>query len=115
LRQPLESGVICVSRAAAQVSFPARFQLVLAANPCPCGQSVGKGLSCTCSPAARLRYFGRLSGPLLDRVDLRHEMAPPTRRELIADRRAAESTAVVAARVAEARDRMASRLRGTPW
>ncbi|MDQ1629100.1 MAG: magnesium chelatase family protein [Actinomycetota bacterium] len=115
LREPLESGEICVSRLAAQVRFPARFQLVLAANPCPCGQSIGKGLACTCSPMAKLRYFGRLSGPLLDRVDLRHEMGPPTRSELLADQGRAEPSAVVAERVALARERMAARLRDTQW
>jgi magnesium chelatase family protein len=115
LRQPLESGEICVSRLAAQVRFPARFQLVLAANPCPCGLAVVRGRDCTCSPMAKLRYFGRLSGPLLDRVDLRREMRPATRRELRADRGLAETTAVVAARVLAARERMAGRLSATPW
>jgi magnesium chelatase family protein len=115
LRQPLESGEICVSRLAAQVRFPARFQLVLAANPCPCGLAVVRGRDCTCSPMAKLRYFGRLSGPLLDRVDLRREMRPATRRELRADRGLAESTAVVAARVLAARERMVGRLSDTPW
>jgi magnesium chelatase family protein len=115
LREPLESGEICVSRLAAQVRFPARFQLVLAANPCPCGYAVLRGRDCTCSPMAKLRYFGRLSGPLLDRVDLRREMRPATRRELRADRGLAESTAVVAERVRAARERMAGRLAGTPW
>jgi magnesium chelatase family protein len=115
LREPLESGEICVSRLAAQVRFPARFQLVLAANPCPCGQSVGKGRDCRCAPMAKLRYFGRLSGPLLDRVDLRHQMSAPTRRELRADRGQAESSSVVAERVLAARERMTSRLADTPW
>jgi magnesium chelatase family protein len=115
LRQPLESGEICVSRLAAQVRFPAQFQLVLAANPCPCGQSVVRGRDCTCSPMAKLRYFGRLSGPLLDRVDLRREMRAATRRELRDDRGLAESSAVVAQRVLAARDRMTVRLSGTRW
>jgi magnesium chelatase family protein len=115
LRQPLENGVICVSRQKGQVWFPARFQLVLAANPCPCGQSVGKGLSCTCSPTAKLRYFGRLSGPLLDRVDLRHVVLMPTRAELRDDRGQAEPSAVVADRVRSARERMQARLEGTGW
>lgn len=115
LREPLESGQICVSRLAGQVRFPARFQLVLAANPCPCGRAVGNGRDCTCAPMAKLRYFGRLSGPLLDRVDLRHQLSAPTRRELRADRGLAESSAVVAARVLAARDRMSTRLAGTPW
>jgi magnesium chelatase family protein len=115
LRQPLESGEICVSRLAAQVRFPARFQLVLAANPCPCGLATVRGRDCSCSPMSKLRYFGRLSGPLLDRVDLRREMRPATRRELRADRGLAESTAVVAERVLAARERMTGRLSGTPW
>jgi magnesium chelatase family protein len=115
LREPLESGEICVSRLAAQVRFPARFQLVLAANPCPCGQARVRGRDCLCSPMAKLRYFGRLSGPLLDRVDLRRELRPATRRELRADRGLAENTAVVAERVLAARERMVGRLSGTPW
>ncbi|MDQ1614464.1 MAG: magnesium chelatase family protein [Actinomycetota bacterium] len=112
LRQPLESGQLSVFRLAAQVTFPARFQLVLAANPCPCGLGSGKALACRCTPMARLRYLARLSGPLLDRVDLRMEMLPATRAELC---QPVEGTATVAARVAQARDRMAARLAGTPW
>jgi magnesium chelatase family protein len=115
LREPLESGEICVSRLAAHVRFPARFQLVLAANPCPCGQAFVRGRDCTCSPMAKLRYFGRLSGPLLDRVDLRQQMRPATRRELRADRGLAEGTAAVAERVLAARERMVARLSDTPW
>jgi magnesium chelatase family protein len=115
LRQPLESGEICVSRLAAHVRFPAQFQLVLAANPCPCGQAVVRGRDCTCSPMAKLRYFGRLSGPLLDRVDLRREMRAATRRELRDDRGLAETSAVVAERVLAARERMRQRLSGTRW
>ncbi len=115
LRQPLESGEITVSRLVAQVRFPARFQLVLAANPCPCGQAVGKGLDCRCTPMAKLRYLGRLSGPLLDRVDLSLQMLAATRAELRDDSAYVEDTATVAARVAAARDRMAARLAATPW
>ena len=115
LRQPLESGEITVSRLVAQVRFPARFQLVLAANPCPCGQAVGKGLDCRCTPMAKLRYLGRLSGPLLDRVDLSLEMLAATRAELRDDSAYVEDTPTVAARVAAARERMAGRLAATPW
>jgi magnesium chelatase family protein len=115
LRQPLESGEISVARLAAQVRFPARFQLVLAANPCPCGLAVGKGLDCRCTPTAKLRYLGRLSGPLLDRVDLRLEMLAASRADLRDDAAHLESTATVAARVAGARDRMGRRLADTPW
>ena len=76
LRQPLEEGVVRVSRAAASATMPARFQLVAAMNPCPCGEGFGAG-QCRCSDAARARYARRLSGPLLDRFDLRIEVAPP--------------------------------------
>ena len=79
LREPLESGEITVSRLAEQARFPARFQLVLAANPCPCGMAFARGAECSCTPMARIRYLGRLSGPLLDRVDLRLEMQAATR------------------------------------
>lgn len=110
LRQPLEHGELVLHRAAGTARYPARFQLVLAANPCPCGQAVGKGLACTCRPEQRRRYFGKLSGPLLDRVDLQVELAPSR-----AGAAAGESTTTVAARVAGARDAQAERLRGTPW
>ena len=120
LREPLESGSITIARLATRVTFPARFQLVLAANPCPCGLAAGahglRGASaCTCTPMARIRYLGRLSGPLLDRVDLRIEMRPATRADLRGDRSTVEGTEVVALRVAEARARMAHRLADTPW
>lgn len=110
LRQPLENGEVVLHRSAGIARYPARFQLVLAANPCPCGRSVGKGLSCSCTPQQRRRYFGRLSGPLLDRVDLQVEV-PPTH----ALDEPGEGTAVVAARVAAAREAAATRLRGTAW
>ncbi len=118
LREPLESGQITVARLAARVRFPARFQLVLAANPCPCGLAItapGAVSACRCTPMARLRYLGRLSGPLLDRVDLKIEMLAASRADLRAEPGSAESTAVVAERVAAARERMAARLAGTPW
>lgn len=123
LRQPLESGVVDVVRARVTARFPARFTLVLAANPCPCARPssagsparAGSGLDCTCTPAARRRYLGRLSGPLLDRVDLQVQIAPVTRAELLADLADAEPSSVVRARVALARARCAARLAGTPW
>ncbi len=114
LRQPLEHGELVIHRAGGTARYPARFQLVLAANPCPCGRSVGKGLGCTCTPMARRRYFSRLSGPLLDRIDLQVEVLPVTR----ADRAAVqdpEPTSVVAARVLEARARARRRLEGSGW
>ncbi len=110
LRQPLENGELVLHRAMGAARYPARFQLVLAANPCPCGRAVGKGLDCTCTPDRRRRYFGKLSGPLLDRVDLQVELEPARTGEL-----AGEPTAVVATRVRAARLAQAARLAGTPW
>ncbi len=113
LRQPLESGRVSVARADRTVSYPARFQLVLAANPCPCGRSWGKGASCTCSPLLRRNYLSRLSGPLLDRVDVQLRVQPVTRLAM-ADG-GGESSTQVAARVAAARRRQADRWRGSRW
>jgi magnesium chelatase family protein len=103
LRQPLESGVIVISRASGAVALPARFQLVAARNPCPCGRALDDDpTSCTCSQSDRLRYASRLSGPLLDRVDLHLVVPRLTRDELLAAP-PGEPSAVVAARVAAAR------------
>jgi magnesium chelatase family protein len=115
LRQPLESGEVVLARAAGTARYPARFQLVLAANPCPCAPVTGIALQCTCTPQARLRYAARLSGPLLDRVDIRHEVLSPNRAEMDADRDHLESSAVVAARVVLARQRAVQRLEGSGW
>lgn len=110
LRQPLESGELVIHRSAGTAAYPARFQLVLAANPCPCGKASGKGMECSCTAMMRRRYFGRLSGPLLDRVDIQLQV----NRVSLADFGQAgreESTAVVARRVTGARDRQLERLR----
>jgi magnesium chelatase family protein len=116
LRQPLEAGEVVIARSALCARFPARFTLVLAANPCPCARAASAGgAGCACSPAARRRYLGRLSGPLLDRVDVKVRLQPVSRREMLYDRKHAEASAVVAARVAAARERAARRLAGTPW
>jgi magnesium chelatase family protein len=115
LRQPLEAGEITVARSGVTTRFPARFTLVLAANPCPCARAAGRAEGCSCSPATRRRYLGRISGPLLDRVDVKIELEPVGRKELLNDRNFAESSRTVALRVVEARDRAARRLRGTPW
>jgi magnesium chelatase family protein len=115
LRQPLESGEVVLARLGVIARFPARFTLVLAANPCPCARMAGPAEGCRCSPAARRRYLGRLSGPLLDRVDVKIELEPVSRKELLYDRAFAESSRTVALRVIQARDRAARRLRGTPW
>ncbi len=112
LRQPLESGEVLLSRSGGTVRYPARFTLVLAANPCPCGKAEE---SCICTPQVRHRYRHRLSGPLLDRVDLVVELAVPTRSELLADRPYVESTATVANRVALARTLAREVFAGHPW
>ena len=115
LRQPLEAGEVVVARLGVMARFPARFTLVLAANPCPCAKMAGPAEGCSCSPATRRRYLGRISGPLLDRVDVKIELEPVGRKELLNDRTFAESSRTVAMRVIQARDRAAHRLRGTPW
>ncbi|MEE4595112.1 YifB family Mg chelatase-like AAA ATPase [Streptomyces sp. DSM 41524] len=115
LRQPLESGHVVVARSAGMMRMPARFLLMLAANPCPCGRHGLMGDFCECSPATVRRYQARLSGPLLDRVDLRVRVEAVSRTELTGARAGAESSASVAARVREARERSAARLHGTPW
>ncbi|WP_420865594.1 ATP-binding protein, partial [Streptomyces prasinopilosus] len=73
LRQPLEAGHVVIARSSGVVRFPAKFLMVLAANPCPCGRYSPKGTLCECPPSSIRRYQARLSGPLLDRVDLRVE------------------------------------------
>ena len=116
LRQPLESSVIEIAKARATTRFPARFLLVLAANPCPCARARAAGAhACECLSVVRRRYQARLSGPLLDRIDLQVELSAPSRAELRADAGSAESSAVVATRVAAARAAMGRRLRRTPW
>ena len=101
-----------ISRAAGAVTFPCRAQLVLAANPCPCATAAGDA-ACTCSALERRRYQSRLSGPLLDRIDLRVVLPPVTRAAWLDGLGAPESSAVVAARVAAARAAAAERLRGS--
>ncbi|MGC9379232.1 YifB family Mg chelatase-like AAA ATPase [Streptomyces sp. MH13] len=115
LRQPLESGHVVIARSAGVVRFPARFLMVLAANPCPCGRYSRKGDLCECPPSAIRRYQARLSGPLLDRVDLRVEVDRVTRSQLAGDGTRGDATATVADRVRAARDRAAARFEGTPW
>ncbi|MEV6178246.1 YifB family Mg chelatase-like AAA ATPase [Streptomyces sp. NPDC052016] len=115
LRQPLEAGHVVIARSAGVVRFPARFLMVLAANPCPCGRFSQRDTLCECPPSAIRRYQARLSGPLLDRVDLRVEVDPVSRTELAHRGPGGESTAVVADRVRAARERAAARLAGTPW
>ncbi|MEU6257572.1 YifB family Mg chelatase-like AAA ATPase [Streptomyces sp. NPDC047043] len=115
LRQPLEAGHVVIARSAGVVRFPARFLMVLAANPCPCGRFSQMDDFCECPPSAIRRYQARLSGPLLDRVDLRVEVDRVTRDQLTQRGARGESTATVANRVRAARERAAARLAGTPW
>jgi magnesium chelatase family protein len=115
LRQPLESGEVVLARSGLTARFPARFTLVLAANPCPCASAASTRAACTCTPLVRRKYMARLSGPLLDRVDVKAEFLPVGRAELLSDRKFTEPSSVVAERVAAARERMAFRLRGTGW
>ncbi|HBD18738.1 MAG TPA: hypothetical protein DC063_00615 [Arenimonas sp.] len=109
LRQPMESGLITISRAARQSEFPARFQLVAAMNPCPCGWAGDPSGRCGCSAEAVARYRGKLSGPLLDRIDVQLAVPrlPPS--ELRPDGPPGESTATVRARVLAARERQLRR------
>ena len=79
LREPLESGYVAISRAKGTTYYPARFQLIMAANPCPCGYAYGNGERCTCKEKDRIKYFSRLSGPILDRIDIQIEVPPVER------------------------------------
>lgn len=116
LRQPLEAGHVVIARSAGVVRFPAKFLMILAANPCPCGRfSPRRDNLCECPSSAIRRYQARISGPLLDRVDLRVEAEPVTRAELALRGARGESTAAVAGRVRVARERAAARLADTPW
>jgi len=111
LREPLESGVVAISRAAFQVQYPARFQLIAAMNPCPCGYLGDSSGRCRCPPAIVARYRSRISGPLLDRIDIRVTVTALADDELLSDDaapRAAQSPGA-AARVVEARARQLAR------
>ena len=108
LREPLESGYITISRAAQRAEFPARFQLIAAMNPCPCGYLGSSLRACRCSPDQVSRYQGKLSGPLLDRIDLHVEVGALAADELI-NTPPGESTDVIRVRVVEARERAIAR------
>ncbi len=110
LRQPLEEGCITVVRSRARLEFPARFALLAAMNPCPCGHLGDPRHECRCSSLLIERYRARISGPLLDRIDLHVEVGPLSLRDLRGT--SGESSAAVAARVAAARERQRRRLRG---
>lgn len=117
MREPLESGRMSVARAGFRVTYPARFQLVIAANPCPCGFALDPSTSsrCQCTPIQRRRYAAKLSGPLLDRMDLRIVLSKPTLAQLKASKADVETSEQVRNRVVEAREIARQRLQGSPW
>lgn len=116
LRQPLESGVISIHRANSVAHFPGSFQLVMAANPCSCGQYGARETDCTCTPVARRRYLGRMSGPLLDRIDIQlHVQRITSANVRLAGETPRLSTLDARARVVEARNVARERLAATPW
>ena len=110
LREPLESGQISIARAARQAEFPARFQFIAAMNPCPCGYLGHASGKCRCTPDAIARYQDRISGPLLDRIDMQITVGSLAQEELMkqAD---GESSDVIASRVARASERQLARQR----
>ncbi len=113
LRQPMESGSVLLARASGAVRYPARFQLVLAANPCPC--AAAKDVDCICASGVRRRYLARLSGPLMDRVDIRVDLAALDPRSLVSSDADPEASAPIADRIALARERAKHRWRATTF
>ncbi|MFN2328035.1 MAG: YifB family Mg chelatase-like AAA ATPase [Chromatocurvus sp.] len=111
LREPLESGYITLSRARRKTTYPANFQLVAAMNPCPCGYEGDPDHSCRCTPDKALRYRQRLSGPLLDRIDLHVDVPRTDARALLLEAGAAETSEAVRKRVTRARERQIARQR----
>ncbi|HQV88024.1 MAG TPA: YifB family Mg chelatase-like AAA ATPase, partial [Nitrosomonas sp.] len=109
LREPLESGKITISRAARQAEFPAQFQLVAAMNPCPCGYLGHPSGKCHCTPDQIARYRGRISGPLLDRIDLQIEVPAIPQEELMRHNVIGEKSSVIRARVTESHQRQLNR------
>jgi magnesium chelatase family protein len=116
MRQPLESGEVTIARGEESATYPARSLVVLAANPCPCGNFHGQsGGSCDCTPPQRAHYKRKLTGPILDRVDIWMEVRPQARRHAASFAPEPESSADVRARVVEARQRQARRYRHCTW
>jgi magnesium chelatase family protein len=112
LRQPIEDGCVTIARAAGTLTFPARFTLVASMNPCPCGFRGVRGSDCRCDDATVQKYLGKLSGPLLDRIDLHVAVSRVSFDELI-DKGATETSTAIRARVEAARSRQTDRLQGT--
>ena len=115
LREPLESGMVSLYRSKGNTYYPARFQLVMAANPCPCGFGYGTGERCTCRERERVRYFSRLSGPILDRIDIQVEV-PPVNHIAIGSRPARGTTSEqMRQKVIQAREKARARFREQHW
>ena len=115
LRQPLESGIITVSRASGHALFPARFQLIVAANPCPCGFAIGTAKNCTCSAVAKSRYLSRISGPLADRIDIRLQLNQVNAKLATTVERSSFTSSELKETVLAGRAKSAIRLEGSPW
>lgn len=113
LRQPLEDGIVTISRAAGTLTFPSRFLLIAASNPCPCGYLGHPKKPCRCMPGSILRYKKRISGPLLDRIDL-HIDVPPVEHNKLTESSDAESSKAIRERVVEARKRQKQRFQNSP-
>lgn len=113
LREPLETGWVCLSRAQGSTLYPARFQLVMAANPCPCGNGWGRGDKCTCKVSERMRYWNRLSGPILDRIDIQVDVPPVT--SLASGGTSGEPSEAIRGRVVRARDAARRRFTAQGW
>jgi magnesium chelatase family protein len=112
LRQPLEDGKVTISRAHSSLTYPAQFMLVAAMNPCPCGNYLDQVKACSCSPLAVQRYWAKLSGPLLDRIDL-HIEVPRLKKDEILNHPSGESSKNIRERVAQAREQQRERFKGT--
>ena len=115
LRQPLEEGEIRIARSHGSVRLPARFQLVAAMNPCPCGWCGSAARECRCLEPEIARYRAKISGPLLDRIDLHVAVAAVPWRDMLREGRSGESSERVLARVLDARTRQRARYRGESW
>jgi magnesium chelatase family protein len=114
MRQPLEEGVVTIARASGTFTYPARFQLVASMNPCPCGYRGARTVECRCDDAAVAKYVGKLSGPLLDRIDLQIEIARVPFDDMVRYD-GAEHSAAIRARVVAAREAQRSRFTGSPF
>jgi magnesium chelatase family protein len=108
LRQPIEDKVVTISRAQGSLTFPANFQLIAAMNPCPCGYYGDPVKACTCSPSMVTKYQKRISGPLLDRIDI-HVEVPRVEYEKLSDNRLGEASALIRQRVEAARQKQRER------